>query len=331
MNFNTWNKSLRAIRLRNIRPWILDQRDRHGGWWRLLRDSRTWGAFSIYSHCRRSDEKPKITFRNKAKAEKAAEKMGLQYSATFTPYRCLFCDGWHVSKVGEKGTVSQNTEQEVNDILSQIPIINTQENVVLDVEKALSTDIPDIMPTYGGLRGRTLSSRRQLHGWKTLIEAGVRQVIDLRADYTSTFYQELCEKCHIGYFHYPVIKGLKDIQETVELFPKFCELIDRGNFYIACAQGLHRTDIALCLYWVFHAADKGIDPPELNGYLRVKGMKPDNILRSLNEYYRYKTEKDGVPPLSPDVFKERKDTIKKQHLKGWHNDKQQNSQEYVNK
>ena len=52
----------------------------------------------------------------------------------------------------------------------------------------------------------------------------------------------------------------------VELFPFFCEKIDNGDFYIACAMGLHRTDIALCTYWVFYAADKGIAPPPIRGY-----------------------------------------------------------------
>ena len=52
---------------------------------------------------------------------------------------------------------------------------------------------------------------------------------------------------------------------------EFCHLIDNGHFYIACAMGLHRTDIALCTYWVFYAADKGIVPPE------IREMKTDMV------------------------------------------------------
>ncbi len=99
-----------------------------------------------------------------------------------------------------------------------------------------------------------------------------------------------------------------------------------SNFYITCAQGLRRTYIALCLYWVFYAAGKGIDPPQLNGYLKVKGMRPDKIMRALNEYYHYKTEMDGVPPLSLETSEERKEIIKEQHLKGSNDDMQDDAQ-----
>ena len=50
------------------------------------------------------------------------------------------------------------------------------------------------------------------------------------------------------------------------------------------SKGVHRTDIALCLYWVFYAADKGIAPPPLQGYLKEKGRKPDKIIRALNAF-----------------------------------------------
>jgi hypothetical protein len=99
------------------------------------------------------------------------------------------------------------------------------------------------------------------------------------------------------------------IEEMAELFPKLCEKIDKGNFYIACAMGLHRTDIALCLYWVFYAADKGIAPPRLHGYLKADGRGPEKILRMLNAFYRFKTEKEGQKPIPEDVFKERKEVI----------------------
>lgn len=75
------------------------------------------------------------------------------------------------------------------------------------------------------------------------------------------------------------------------------------------SKGVHRTDIALCLYWVFYAADKGIASPPLRGYLKEKGRKPDKIIRALNEFYRCKTERDDANPIPEEVFKERKDFI----------------------
>jgi hypothetical protein len=100
-----------------------------------------------------------------------------------------------------------------------------------------------------------------------------------------------------------------------ELFPELCRLIDEGRFYIACAQGLHRTDIALCSYWMFYAADKGMDPPALRGYLKVKGMNTAKIMRVLNALYKYWTEKNGTSPIPEDVFRERKEIIKELNLR----------------
>ena len=180
----------------------------------------------------------------------------------------------------------------------------------MDVERIMATNIPDLAQVYGGFRGRTLSSPRQLSAWNTMIKSGINQVIDLRADYASDFYSELCQRSGISYFKYPVAYEDVWIAKMVELFPEFCQLIDNGRFYIACAMGLHRTDIALCTYWVFHAADKGLVPPPLCGYRKDKGLTTEKIMRILNAMYKYITEKNGAESISETVFRERKEIIK---------------------
>ena len=107
------------------------------------------------------------------------------------------------------------------------------------------TRIPDLAPVYGGVRGRTMSSRHQLYAWKALKEAGVKTIIDLRLTDHTDRLPALCEEYGIHYFHYPVDTSAEAITNMVELFPQLCQLIDAGDFYIACAMGLHRTDIAL--------------------------------------------------------------------------------------
>ena len=95
-----------------------------------------------------------------------------------------------------------------------------------------------------------------------------------------------------------------------ELFPELCVLIDKGNFYIACAQGLHRTDIALCLYWVFYAADKGLSPPPICGYRQDRGMDTHKIMGALYAMYTTLTRRNGREPIAPSDFTERKRVIK---------------------
>lgn len=178
-----------------------------------------------------------------------------------------------------------------------------------DTDRILKLDIPDIAAVYGGIRGRTMSSRHQNFAWPTLKECGIRRIIDLREDGTHTRLEELCRKYGMEYFHFPVDNTARNIEEMARLFPELCRMINEGEFYISCAMGLHRTDIALCCYWMFYGADRGLEPPEIRGYRKISGHDTDKIMRVLNAFYRYVNEKEGRPIIPPTTFKERKKTI----------------------
>ena len=77
--------------------------------------------------------------------------------------------------------------------------------------------------------------------------------------------------------------------------------------------GLHRTDIALCTYWVFYGADRGIEPPALHGYLKKTGHDTSKILRVLNAFFDRITEELGKEPMSVEEFKYRKLVIREQN------------------
>lgn len=297
--------SIKGIKFKNLPVWIKHQLNLDGWIKRLFIKRSAWGAFSVYSHIKRSNGKPKIVYSTKNKAENAAVDMTKKYGKPFTVYKCLFCDGWHVSQDAHGVPVQEKSAEAM--ALEKYAKKPTVLATALDVEKILSTGIPDLAPVYGGFRGRTLSSTKQLHAWKTMMEAGINQVIDLRADYTSDFYNELCRKSGIAYFHYSV--SYEEVEQMARLFPEFCRLIDNGRFYIACAMGLHRTDIALCTYWMFYAADKGIAPPEIRGYRKADGHTTSKIMRILNALFKYWTEVNGKEPMPVEVFRERKGII----------------------
>lgn len=297
--------SIKGIKFKNLPVWIKHQLNLDGWVKRLFIKRSAWGAFSVYSHIKRSNGKPKNAYSTKSKAENTAVDMAKKYGKSFTVYKCLFCDGWHVSQDAHGVPVQEKSAEAM--ALEKYAKKPTVLATALDVEKILSTGIPDLAPVYGGFRGRTLSSTKQLHAWKTMMEAGINQVIDLRADYTSDFYNELCRKSGIAYFHYSV--SYEEVEQMARLFPEFCRLIDNGRFYIACAMGLHRTDIALCTYWVFYAADKGIAPPAIRGYRRVDGHTTSKIMRILNALYKYWTLQNGKEPMPIEVFRERKEII----------------------
>jgi len=297
--------SIKGIKFKNLPVWVKHQLNLDGWFQRLFLQRTAWGAFSVYSHVKRSNGKPKIAYSTKNKAENAAVDMAKKYGKSFTVYKCLFCDGWHVSQDAHGVPVQEKSAEAM--ALEKYAKKPTVLATALDVEKILSTGIPDLAPVYGGFRGRTLSSTKQLHAWKTMMEAGINQIIDLRADYTSDFYSELCRKSGIAYFHYSV--SYEEVEQMARLFPEFCRLIDKGRFYIACAMGLHRTDIALCTYWMFYAADKGIAPPEIRGYRKADGHTTSKIMRILNALYKYWTLQNGKEPMPIEVFRERKEII----------------------
>ena len=179
----------------------------------------------------------------------------------------------------------------------------------LDIDRIMATNIPDIHPAYRGVRGKTMSSRSQGYAWPVIKEAGVDTIIDLRNDGANPRMIALCEEYGMEYFYYPVDNHADMIRSMVDLFPELCRRIDRGCFYIACAMGLHRTDIALSAYWVFYGADRGIEPPILRGYLKESGHDTSKILRVLNAFYDELADRNGHEPMPMEEFKRRKQVI----------------------
>ena len=100
----------------------------------------------------------------------------------------------------------------------------------MDINKILSLNIPDIHPTYGGVRGKTMSSRSQGYAWPIIREAGVHTIIDLRNDGMNLRMKNLCEEYGMEYFYYPTDNRADVIECMVKLFPEFCKRIDRGGF-----------------------------------------------------------------------------------------------------
>ncbi len=171
------------------------------------------------------------------------------------------------------------------------------------------TRIPDLAPVYGGARGRTMSSRHQFYAWRALKEAEVKTIIDLRLTDHTDRLPALCEENGMRYFHYPVDTSAEAVAQMAELFPQLCQLMDTGDFYIACAMGLHRTDIALCTYWVFCGANKGAEPPKILGYRQEDGHNTDKLMRVLNAMYQAFTDREGITPMTDLEFKQRKNII----------------------
>lgn len=161
----------------------------------------------------------------------------------------------------------------------------------------LDLKIDNLHPTInGGYRGCSLSSKRNNWALTKFFEAGITTIIDLRtADHTHRFRGQ-CEEIGFGYYHFPLDSKNTPTEEIVSFLPELIRIIDRGGFYIACAMGLHRTDIALSLYYLFNP-NQEVPIPELIGHKLENGeLKYEDIFRRANAVFKvinddsYKTE-----------------------------------------
>lgn len=57
-----------------------------------------WGMFHRNSHINRGSGKPKVAYGSIQSAEKASVSMTEKYGRKFRPYKCVFCDGYHIGK-----------------------------------------------------------------------------------------------------------------------------------------------------------------------------------------------------------------------------------------
>lgn len=180
----------------------------------------------------------------------------------------------------------------------------------MNTELILSTNIQNIDTVYDGVRGTTLSSRHNLRHWQTVVDSGIRTIIELRDEDHSDRLCRMCEIYSIRYFAFPMDSHSVPNEVIASRLQEFFELIDNGDFYIACAMGLHRTDMALAVYWMFHGADNGMSPPILRGHITdgelVLDRLNNKVFRRLNSLYAYLTENNVIPVLDRETFIQRK-------------------------
>ncbi len=86
------------MKLRNIVLAFRDQLPLKRMWRNFIVTRNGRGLFHENSHTVAATGKPKVVYNSRAGAEKAAESMERKYEGVFRPYKCLFCDGFHIGK-----------------------------------------------------------------------------------------------------------------------------------------------------------------------------------------------------------------------------------------
>lgn len=269
------------MKIKNILLSIIDQLNREGAFRNIFVTHNAFGIFSIHSHISSRSNKPKVEYSSKEAAQKSAQAMSQKMGVHFSVYKCAFCDGWHIGKNAQNKIVQSKSV-----IKPQLPHIQNSY-----YEQLKNIGIVDFDAVLGkGIRGRTLSS----HPWflPRLKEAGIKNIIDLRTHDTSSKYENLVIEAGMLFHHFEMDSKRTNDRVIIDELPELFKLLDKGSFFISCAMGLHRTDIALSIYYVFHPKVPEEFIPILKGH-RVNGkLRLDDIARRLNSLYRNLTEED---------------------------------------
>ena len=168
-----------------------------------------------------------------------------------------------------------------------------KQNRFVNFEELKNAGIPNLKLIFDkGLRGETLSSPKNDRYLKLIKKCGVDTVIDLRgADYTPK-YKEKCDKLDLRYVHFPLDKDKIFDRLILDNMPELFEVLEKGKYYISCAQGLHRTDIALAINYVFNPKQKV--PPIMEGHKKGNLVDLADINRRLNSLYKAMTPEDKI-------------------------------------
>ena len=187
---------------------------------------------------------------------------------------------------------------------------NLQLNYSKYFKKIKELNIPNLQQIDNkGFRGESLSADRNNKYLPQIKKYGIDTIIDLRtADYTPR-YNKLCKDLGFNYFHIPIDSKTISDREIINNLPVLFERLEKGNFYIACAQGKHRTDIAIALNYLFNPKYKG-EPPVMYGHVENGKMRIQDIFTRANSIYKELTIEDkamlGWNKEFDESFKQRK-------------------------
>lgn len=123
-----------------------------------------------------------------------------------------------------------------------------------------------LAPLYdNSLRGRNIVTMPDEAVIKVK-QQGIQRIVDLRAESSISSARITMKNGKkyvdgLEYIHIPMNYGSgKEDLETMRLLPKFFEAMNKGNVYIGCNLGSHRTDFALGLNYALNTSTKNAAP-----------------------------------------------------------------------
>ncbi|MBE7706123.1 MAG: hypothetical protein E7Z91_02620 [Cyanobacteria bacterium SIG30] len=199
----------------------------------------------------------------------------------------------------------------LSNMLAYLP--NLSQKKCSKLEKIIKLNIPNLHIINGdSVRGESLSHKRNKSYIRCMKDYGIEQIIDLKTSDYSDSFKHAVESNGLRYYHFPLDSDKQDVREIIEYLPNLFSVINKGNYYIACAQGLHRTDIALATNYLFNK-NAGEQPPILYGHITKKGIRCEDIFKRTNSIFRTLTSEDrkrlGLSDYDDKLYKAKKNKL----------------------
>lgn len=117
------------------------------------------------------------------------------------------------------------------------------------------------MPDFNGLRGKTpLSARGKGLDFrlKKIKESGINTIIDLRAkSECSSIARDSLNKLKLNYVNFPV-GDLNWTSASLDDITRYIQAVQKGDFYVGCANGQARTDLAVAINYVLNPLSENL-------------------------------------------------------------------------
>lgn len=180
------------------------------------------------------------------------------------------------------------TDNAIGGLVTSPAAVRIENNNKTISDSILELPIENIARVSGHIvRGETLWASRNRKYIDSVKKARVECIIDFRtADFTDKF-SEVCASKGIEYRHFPIDKANQPDEELLKSLPELFDMLDNCNCYISCQQGMHRTDIALAIYYMFHDIRF---VPDLLGHKKNGNLRCDDIMRRINSLYSALTQ-----------------------------------------
>ncbi len=181
-----------------------------------------------------------------------------------------------------------------NDILN-----HNNNEIVFDYQAIKDLDITNACITTDrkGVRGSSVFNKVNLKKLAGVRDAGIKQIIDLRAESNEEKCKYILGKAGLDYTLFPIYYAKtfnnEEIKNTLSRFPKFLSSMDKGNYYIGCNMGTNRTDVAIGLNYLFNPKEKIVPVFEADNTIKSLEMTrqiANTILRKQDGEYKYTDE-----------------------------------------